>query len=1002
MSAEAGQGRRAVSRLLRQFPHEYRLLAYYAAIPLVITPELLNYLREAFLRGKVPWVAEVDLLLSDLFKQIGYEQYSMDFALREYLLEQMHQELGLEPMENAARLIIQHTKQLFKTSDLFSDEQLENQQLAAMVILKDRRDQVVEKIIQEVNNFATPLNNKHQPPYSLICREKLRRLSSLVEVLAPQLGNYSELLAYARLAGQLLSPSISVDLPGLRKAKAYSQSTRVTGTSAELPPLYMLDANIRKTSREILVDPLLPFVLVVENDPVWQDFLKKILTRNDEFNVICVSNIFDALSLFKSSKTTFKIVVSDVNLDGEDPDNVDGFQLLEEMLKTKYPARAIVIDEHLDTIGRFKRALELRALDYFDKIPPNKPFNEHRFMEAVRKAAEQTGVIDVFAIMPFDPKYWNFYENAIKATFEDMNLSCKRTDEIFHRGVIMKDILRYVRHAKLIVADLSGGNLNVLFEVGLAHALQKPVILLTRNLEDVPAILLDNMQVFEYDVTLFGADRLNSYLGGVLRKIQIGQSPIMFEDLISESDNNLCLGLVPKYHSEKKDAYTHIIKYVAGEIRLNAKRLDEITDSGTMMDKAWKYINRARIIVADFTEFDPRVYYWSGVAYGLEKDMITLARKGEEIPFDLRSIHGIEYSMGFEEASDARENLKNAMKLLLQRSPKPKSAKTNAAESIVGSKEREPETTVEQKGSTMPKKTKKQSVDVVILTVLEEEYQAICRQLDDLQPLPGTETKPNLYAWQTGNVFSANYGSTYRVVVGITGRAGNPQSTMATIEGVNILNPRYIFFSGIAGGLLDFENAAQDPSFKPNIHLGDVVIADVIHGYEYGKIETDFHPRGDWTYHTDLGLLTKATAYGLNPDWRKFIRLSSPKKRQPKVICGQIASGDKVVDDPTNAFFATVYRKWPKVKAVEMEGAGVAAAINHARDQGKIVGFMMIRGISDIPRPPESVELFQKWEGERGAQERDNWKPYAADVAAAFTTGLIANGLPVPPRASNQ
>lgn len=291
-------------------------------------------------------------------------------------------------------------------------------------------------------------------------------------------------------------------------------------------------------------------------------------------------------------------------------------------------------------------------------------------------------------------------------------------------------------------------------------------------------------------------------------------------------------------------------------------------------------------------------------------------------------------------------------------------------------------------------------VDIVILTVLESEYTSVYNQLRSLRDWPGTPRDPNIYAWKTGTIFSKTHHSTYQVAVGMTGKAGNNQSALAVSDAIKNWEPRYIFFCGVAGGLMDFEKAARDKNMKIDIHLGDVVIAEVIHGYEYGKIDTDFDPRNDWTYHTDQGLWTKAIAYKTSSSWQKRIKLTSPQPYKPKILEGEVASGDKVVDNPTNSFFASVIRKWPKAKAVEMEGAGVGAAINQARDAGKVIGWMMIRGISDIPRPPDSIELLPTWEGERGTSERDNWKPYAAEVAAAFTVGMIAQGLPVPPKKS--
>lgn len=101
----------------------------------------------------------------------------------------------------------------------------------------------------------------------------------------------------------------------------------------------------------------------------------------------------------------------------------------------------------------------------------------------------------------------------------------------------------------------------------------------------------------------------------------------------------------------------------------------------------------------------------------------------------------------------------------------------------------------------------------------------------------------------------------------------------------------------------------------------------------------------------NLGLLNGANAYALRPIWRERLQSSPPVASTPTVIAGEVASGDQVVDDPTNAFFAAVLKRWPKIKAVEMEGAGASAAIEQAQAYGFPVGFMMIRGISDVPRP---------------------------------------------------
>lgn len=91
-----------------------------------------------------------------------------------------------------------------------------------------------------------------------------------------------------------------------------------------------------------------------------------------------------------------------------------------------------------------------------------------------------------FVVMPFQPLYEAEYERVIKPAVEEAGLACVRGDEIYTRQAIVQDIWHSVRKARLVVAELSGRNPNVMYEIGLAHAIGKPIVLLTRNEEDVP------------------------------------------------------------------------------------------------------------------------------------------------------------------------------------------------------------------------------------------------------------------------------------------------------------------------------------------------------------------------------------------------------------------------------------------------------------------------------------------------------------------------------------
>jgi HEAT repeat protein/nucleoside phosphorylase len=278
-------------------------------------------------------------------------------------------------------------------------------------------------------------------------------------------------------------------------------------------------------------------------------------------------------------------------------------------------------------------------------------------------------------------------------------------------------------------------------------------------------------------------------------------------------------------------------------------------------------------------------------------------------------------------------------------------------------------------------------VDVVILTVLPEEYSRVLAKLPGLSLPQDMASNPNICAWRFGELYSPNLNGVYKVAVGMIGRPGNSQGALAAKDAISRWRPNYVIFSGIAGGL---------PT--SGLKKGDVIIADCIYGYEYGKIAKIFSPRGNWTYKTDQGLLTGAIAYALQESWLDHVNLEPPEECEPKVVRCEIASGEKVIDDPSNEFFKQVIEQWPKVKAVEMEGAGIGSAIEQAQSLRVPVGFMVIRAISDLPRHNDD-EIREDGYNARGTEERDAWKAYASDAAAAFTIGWIVDGLPLPPSA---
>src|SRR5882724_1202397 len=92
----------------------------------------------------------------------------------------------------------------------------------------------------------------------------------------------------------------------------------------------------------------------------------------------------------------------------------------------------------------------------------------------------------VFVLMPFDPTFDDIYKFGIKGSAEQAGAFAERVDEqIFSEGILER-VFNQINKADVIVADMTARNPNVFYEVGYAHALDKIVLLLTQNVDDIP------------------------------------------------------------------------------------------------------------------------------------------------------------------------------------------------------------------------------------------------------------------------------------------------------------------------------------------------------------------------------------------------------------------------------------------------------------------------------------------------------------------------------------
>lgn len=132
-------------------------------------------------------------------------------------------------------------------------------------------------------------------------------------------------------------------------------------------------------------------------------------------------------------------------------------------------------------------------------------------------APEQTArSIDLFIVMPFQESLKPVWEDHIKRVAERLGLTLSRGDDFFTAHSVMSDVWNAICRARVIIADCTGRNPNVFYEIGLAHVIGKPVVLITQNNDDVP-FDVKNIRYIQYEYTPRGMQQFELKLTETLK-----------------------------------------------------------------------------------------------------------------------------------------------------------------------------------------------------------------------------------------------------------------------------------------------------------------------------------------------------------------------------------------------------------------------------------------------------------------------------------------------------
>lgn len=127
-----------------------------------------------------------------------------------------------------------------------------------------------------------------------------------------------------------------------------------------------------------------------------------------------------------------------------------------------------------------------------------------------------------FVAMQFGEPYDTIYRTVIRPKAVALGFDVVRIDELNRPGIIFQDIQRKIEDAKVVIAEITAPNQNVYYEIGYAHALNKPTILLAQRGRELPFDIRSYRVIF-YDDSIGGKPlverTLREHLHSILQEI---------------------------------------------------------------------------------------------------------------------------------------------------------------------------------------------------------------------------------------------------------------------------------------------------------------------------------------------------------------------------------------------------------------------------------------------------------------------------------------------------
>lgn len=146
----------------------------------------------------------------------------------------------------------------------------------------------------------------------------------------------------------------------------------------------------------------------------------------------------------------------------------------------------------------------------------------------LRLSGQETSMFDlkykpikpkVFIVMQFTNEYNTLYNDVIKPVVESYELECVRADEFYTSSPIIKDIVDSIKESYIIIAEITPDNPNVFYEIGYAHAINKPTILLCDKKRDKLPFDVSGFRTLFYENSIGGKNKVERDLKKFIENI---------------------------------------------------------------------------------------------------------------------------------------------------------------------------------------------------------------------------------------------------------------------------------------------------------------------------------------------------------------------------------------------------------------------------------------------------------------------------------------------------